>query len=49
MICENCYICIHSYKVNTYLSILTFTNIAIAILIAIAIFVNVSMLRYVFI
>ena len=26
--CENCYICIHSYKVNTYLSILTFINIA---------------------
>ena len=30
--CENCYICIHSYKVNTYLSILIhlyFINIAI--------------------
>ena len=26
--CENCYICIHSYKVSTYLSILTFINIA---------------------
>ena len=26
--CENCYICIHSYKVNTYLSIFTFINIA---------------------
>ena len=26
--CENCYICIHSYKANTYLSILTFINIA---------------------
>ena len=25
---ENCYNCIHSYKVNTYLSILTFINIA---------------------
>ena len=26
--CKNCYICIHSYKVNTYLRILTSINIA---------------------
>ena len=26
--CEDCYNCIHSYKVNTFLSIFTFINIA---------------------
>ena len=28
MNCENCYICIHSYRVNPYLSIFTFIIIA---------------------